>query len=905
MREDATAALEVLSGAHAPTNSPNHTTTSLGWLEVCSVKADFIKATCLESAGRRGEAWSLYESIVTRTPGYRSPELRTWTERLLARACIYHSKEASAPSMQIMGEMYMCFKSWSAFWQRVPSSTAGVATNLSRIDVPRRQVWKLYYDLLSHVLQSGLTYNPSSKSTSDVFVSSFMGFSEDEHTSIKSRQRTEIQNWVEPWYEKLLLNETKFPSAKSSNREIELWIEQVVRNWKVLCGPGWSNEDFGDGGKKRYSRGVVDILYRAATMTFHSTVILRHLFTVHASLAEFDLAIHAFDSYVEIVEKGKARAEKTGQHDPDLDDDETIILTAAEAVRVLCRYGERDQFEKAVQIGRLIEKWLGQQFPPSVEKSNLDGMNTNGEREDAVARRPDTDSSLPPRALAAAYQAIAISQAQWSRITYENERRKSLLAEANNNLRRSQKFDQTSIDTAQALAFVLAEMRDISGALEVCRAVFAAQDHSVSSDENTATPREFERQRRLIPLWHLLALCLSAKQEYEGAFKVCEAAFSQFADASGLFDAMSQSNDPDEEKAPHPNLHARGMLSQLESLEKETIVQMKMSQITFEELLEGTDDAVDMTDQLLSLYAQVFGNPEQIAAALPKPPPTAASNAPSKFGGTFRSIKGSIKAKSGRNSVENDAARQYSLVSMSESTITPPSNYTRSNGNSQSMDNPIAITVTNEDNVPVKKSSDHHAHLPRLPFKTHGHGATSEKANASFVSLNAAGAHQNEKKPDSAPSKTAIGLSETSEAPAGPNQMLQEIPHNKLYDDITAPHGHEEQPPRQDLRLPAPTPGSRVAKAESQFALIQERRHKVSVLVNVWLFIAGLYIRAESLDDAANAVNETIKLVESLEMGLSGADDGSTARRLFFSQWGGGKSIDLLWADVWSMVSCT
>ena len=37
---------------------------------------------------------------------------------------------------------------------------------------------------------------------------------------------------------------------------------------------------------------------------------MRYLFIVHASLAEFDLAFKAYDSYVEIVTRGKDRAEQ-------------------------------------------------------------------------------------------------------------------------------------------------------------------------------------------------------------------------------------------------------------------------------------------------------------------------------------------------------------------------------------------------------------------------------------------------------------------------------------------------------------------------------------------------------------------------------------------------------------------
>lgn len=85
------------------------------------------------------------------------------------------------------------------------------------------------------------------------------------------------------------------------------------------------------------------------------------------------------------------------------------------------------------------------------------------------------------------------------------------------------------------------------------------------------------------------------------------------------------------------------------------------------------------------------------------------------------------------------------------------------------------------------------------------------------------------------------------------------------------------------------------------FSLAQQKRHKVSVLVKVWLFIAELYVRAESLEDAAGAIQEAHKLVESFEAEVAAAE--SSARAFYSKKWGGGNSVDELWAAVLSSVS--
>ena len=66
--------------------------------------------------------------------------------------------------------------------------------------------------------------------------------------------------------------------------------------------------ELGAGGRNRVGRNVLDILYRAASKTFQSTLILRRLFQVHKSLTDFDLAYRAQDTYIELIERDRARA---------------------------------------------------------------------------------------------------------------------------------------------------------------------------------------------------------------------------------------------------------------------------------------------------------------------------------------------------------------------------------------------------------------------------------------------------------------------------------------------------------------------------------------------------------------------------------------------------------------------
>jgi hypothetical protein len=78
---------------------------------------------------------------------------------------------------------------------------------------------------------------------------------------------------------------------------------------------------------------------------------------------------------------------------------------------------------------------------------------------------------------------------------------------------------------------------------------------------------------------------------------------------------------------------------------------------------------------------------------------------------------------------------------------------------------------------------------------------------------------------------------------------------------------------------------------------LQVKRRKIELLIEVWLFVAGLYTRASLFEDAKAAVDEAAELVMMVEGFAVG--EGAGLRR----GWGGVKSTDELWADVASSVS--
>jgi hypothetical protein len=175
------------------------------------------------------------------------------------------------------------------------------------------------------------------------------------------------------------------------------------------------------------------------------------------------LAFKAFDSYVDIITRGKDRVDKSGEADGDIDSDGTVLRTSAEAIRMICRFGSRHEAEKALEIGHDIERWLEQ-------SEHIRTASDAG----SVA---STDAAVEPEALAIAYCAIGVSQAHWARYTYEVEKRAEHQAKAVQYLRRSLSpglGDSNNVDALYALALVLAETRDIPGAIKVVKSALSS-----------------------------------------------------------------------------------------------------------------------------------------------------------------------------------------------------------------------------------------------------------------------------------------------------------------------------------------------------------------------------------------------------------------------------------------------
>lgn len=456
--------------------------------------------------------------------------------------------------------------------------------------------------------------------------------------------------------------------------------------------------------------------------TFHSTAVLRHLFTIHTYLAEFDVGFKALDTYFDIVTKGRARVTKSGVLESSLDDDETAIRTAAEGISTLCRFGSREEAKRARDLGRMLEEWLQQHNPNNSLQSILNGQ----ESAMAVYEKKSERSTVSPTGLAIAYRAIGISQAHWAEMTYEATTRAEIQATALQNLQKSLEPElgaSENLETLFALGMLLAKTRDISAAIQIVKRALSSISRGSTSSSRHDVSAEMEapirwkpeqniilQKRMLISFWHLLTLLMSAEQDWTTAVRSCVAAFEQFGDPSYLFEAgdVSISKEKFEDAVASSNQRAesdragRGPVDDMDLYERHGIVEIKMTQLALMEVLEGPGAAVNASDELLGLFTRLFKDVDVLVSQKSQKEVIAP---PKSSSGTVKSIRGSFFGRSKTSNKKTHKSNASVNSAVDPGTI-------RSNVSRHSHDGAAAptIQVTSEDGDVPKTKAHHHRH---------------------------------------------------------------------------------------------------------------------------------------------------------------------------------------------------
>ncbi|KAE8383213.1 hypothetical protein BDV26DRAFT_251897 [Aspergillus bertholletiae] len=838
------------------------------WTKICMAKACYLKGAGQHRVSGSAAALDTLQSLTSWLSSHSalssdSSQFLHWSEQLASESALVASTEA-LKTIPVADETLIktalgLLRAWSAH----PHVKQGALPHTDSFDecTPQYSTWKSYYHLLSAILQHDLAYIPPASGPE------------------RQQLAAEIRR-VQSMYESSLLREMKFPTAHAGNTQVEEWVEQVITNWEILCGPQWTDEDLGEGGQNAVGRNVLDILYRAATKTYQSHLILRRLFHVHSALADFDLALRALDSYIEIVLGAKERAEKSAQYG-ELENDGTLLRTLSEGVTMLCCFGSAKEAEKARELTTLMKEFI-----------NKHVQEVEGDEEEQVKLQilSDTSSSrsqaVSPTDIAAAYRGVGIGLAAWASWTPVNEERNDIRSEAIDNLEKStapELEDETNYSSLYTLALLLAEDRDLDSAIDCVKTALTAKA------QPGAVQGYFTRERDLVQLWHLLALLLSAKHDFDIAERSCEAAFEQFPAAVTSL-AHHERRPQKQQQATQDQANGTGLqrtlIEELRGREKERIIETRMTQLAFVELLEGPEAAVNHGEQLLGLFATLFSN-LALEAEDKKNPQKDSLRPPSSSGHTVKSLRGSIfgRHKGPRGRVQSGPDP-------------------KTDGNSPSTvpnesEQAPAIQVTHED-----KHAGHESPQDSRKMRTRSgtlkKGENAPDPNQSYMNgdahvTNGLGSVE-QPNGSEIPFPDMVGAASSANKEQGGKQPLPPVAHNVNHTRQPPPVGHAKQPPEQDVRLPTSYGFDSPTQAVTKFPLAQSQKHALCILVKIWLLVAGLYRRAALFDDAFEACEEAAKHVSRVEA-ICAAQD-SSARSFRERGWGAPKSANELWADL-------
>ena len=884
---------------------------SQDWTSISLIKATYFRMSSSILLGQRSEAqkvWVALQSFLAehKVELHENLQLSYWTEQLLARIATTFAEfpHLMSNSAEAKDQTLKAFRKWSTFagvGGDVPSARFGnTAAHLSR-----STVWLTDYKYVSKLLRSGQTYDDGDGRGSNTV------------------QINELRR-VEAMTEQAILGSTHFPHATESNIFVEEWVEEVLQNWIILWNEDWHDNDFGQGGRNGFGRNVLDILYRAAAKTFHSTLILRRLFQVHKALADFELAYRALDTYLELMERAKARAAKSNEPLKGQDGADTVLRTLAEGVEGLAAYGGRDEAEKAYQLSETMTQWLADDSFDGEEVPRVNGhIDRNG------AGSPERSIELSPGTREAVFRAIGIAQAHWALWTPFSEHRTSLQTDAISSLTRAvqdRHSDDHHLRSTYALSLLLAQTREIASALQVLKQHLLAQRSTLSN-------RDQGSEHKLVPLWHLLGLLLTAQQDFSKADQACAAAFENIPNLGSLNTLRTSRGTRGNRlgSSLSNNVGIQQSVDAAECGQLQGIIEVSVTEVALIEVQDGPEDAVNSCNGVLTQFADLFkrfdlGSGDFSASRNADPPKSSASTVKSFRGSFFGRKK---LPRHSEDTVKNIPSKDTkpettSIRPLTQSTTTPTINVTDVDEKSPTHRHHLFRRSEDRQSVASKQSpKTHRSHgslskvfrpaskdrptEQRTPASqvpgsaTTGANAlsTPEKTQQSNVNRN-----QDEREPrpqhttDDVPAPpTAVNEHSQPEAARGGEATEKIESHEDPPDHGARNRIDNEYPPNESQtnasKTSTPTP------ILVRFPKTTQQKHALALLCKVWLLISALYRRSDMFDDSREACEEASKCAQRIEVIVATTEE-SSARAFSARGWGDSrKSSDEVWADVY------
>ena len=607
------------------------------------------------------------------------------------------------------------------------------------------------------------------------------------------------------------------------------------------------------------------------------------------------------------MSRAKERVGKTQDINASLDDDATALWATAAGVQMLCVYGRRKEVERAQEIAVTLEKWLEE-----VKTFSKPTVSAEDNPDDLMDEQKHIHQPIPHEAIAAAHRSLGVCRVRWSRLTYDVPSRPDLQAKAIASFQAALTSDLADRERGEImydLALILAETRDIDAAIDSVKMAISlcagdAGEDSQENQQNHSTSIQDHQRRISFKCWHLLSFLLSARQEFATAVASGDAAYDLCREFMG---------NPEHCKPTE----------RLALAERDSILELKMSQMVLSQISEGPGEAVNSSGELLGLYKELFADGERSdegtqgpAASIDKDIRSPAQSLNGTVRSSRRSILGRAKETSIRPSRTGPSSQGASagdrsaevppnpVISITpdeatyETKYQPPQHLTRQESkklHKRQSRRSIASDRHSRGVSPHKSSLANGAGEPGqvLPLRVSQMKAPSLDPRRSGSSTGSGAVSADEVglavSRDAPSSQTAASSRELAQAGRPPTAQST---HHKSQNVAPQCSAHFQSASSNRPIASFPTH----SLPDPIYSSADLRRHALTLLARIWLLIAQLYRDAALPVDAQGALSEAFSQAQSIEAGVAATD--SSAEALETPGWGKVKSVAEIWADV-------